>query len=160
MQNALFPGVGHLQNIHPLTVHFPIAFLAGAVFLYLLAWFFRKDHLAMAAFTCLVLGALAAIASAGTGLYAEPGVMVSRSVRTLLLHRHKVLMLITGGLALALASWAAFDRPFPAKGRLLFVILLLVMLAVMGFGSDYGARMVYDYNAGGSACPQPIEFDK
>jgi len=27
-------------------------------------------------------------------------------------------------------------------------------------GADYGARMVYDYNAGGNACSQPIEFTK
>lgn len=158
--NKLFPGVGHLQNIHPLTVHFPIAFLAGAVLLYLSAWHFRKDHLAMTAFTCLALGALAALASAGTGLYAEDGVMISRSVRAHLFHQHKELMLWTASLAVVLAVWAALDRPFPSKGRPLFFVLLLTMLVIMAFGSDYGARMVYDYNAGGSACPQPIEFGR
>jgi hypothetical protein len=35
-----------------------------------------------------------------------------------------------------------------------------VLLGVMSIGADYGARMVYDYNAGGSACSQPIEFTK
>lgn len=160
MLKALFPGVWHLQNIHPLTVHFPIAFLAGAVLLYLLAWRYRKDYLAVTAFICLTLGALAALASVGTGLYAEPGLTVSRSVRTQLLHQHKVLMLWTASLAVVLAGWAAIARPFPAKGRLFFVFLLLAMLAIMAFGSDYGARMVYDYNAGGNACPQPIEFSR
>ena len=134
---TLFPGAGHLQNIHPLTVHFPIAFLAGAVLLYLLAWLLRKDHLAVTAFTCLALGALAALASVGTGL-----------------------MLWTASLAVVLAAWAAIARPFPSKGRPLFFFLLLAMLVIMAFGSDYGARMVYDYNAGGNACPQPIEFSQ
>lgn len=160
MLNKLFPGAGHLQNMHPMTVHFPIAFLAGAVLLYLLAWHYRKDHLAMTAFTCLALGALAALASVGTGLYAEPGVMISRSVRARLLHQHKELMLWTASLAVVLAAWAAVARPFPSKGRPLFFSLLLTMLVIMAFGSDYGARMVYDYNAGGNACPQPIEFSR
>lgn len=160
MLKALFPGVGHLQNIHPLTVHFPLAFLAGAVLLYLLAWLLRKDQLAVTAFTCFAFGALTALVSVGTGLYAEPGVMISRSVRAHLLQQHKELMLWTTSLAVVLAAWAAIARPFPSKGRPLFISLLLTMLVIMAFGSDYGARMVYDYNAGGNACPQPIEFDQ
>ena len=40
------------------------------------------------------------------------------------------------------------------------MLALLGMLLVMSFGADYGARMVYDYNAGGNACSQPIEFTK
>lgn len=38
--------------------------------------------------------------------------------------------------------------------------LCLIVVALMAVGADYGARMVYDYNAGGSACPQPIEFTR
>ncbi len=157
---ALLPGVGHLQNIHPLTVHFPIAFIAGAAFFYILAWLTGRDHLAMTAFSCLLVGALTALAAAGTGLYAEPGVMISRSVRLQLLHEHKELMLWTAGLTTALTVWATLDRPFPVKGRLLFCLLLLTVVVIMALGGDYGARMVYDYNAGGDACPQPIDFTK
>jgi uncharacterized membrane protein len=160
MFEALFPGVAHLQNIHPLTVHFPIAFLAGALLFYALAWLLRRDRLAETAFACLALGALSALVSVGTGLYAEPGVMVSRSVRARLLHQHKELMLWTASLAVVLAAWATIFRPLPARGRPLFFFLFLTMLVIMAFGSDYGARMVYDYNAGGNACPQPIEFNR
>jgi hypothetical protein len=34
------------------------------------------------------------------------------------------------------------------------------MIGVMTVGADFGGRMVYDYNAGGSACRQPIQFTK
>jgi hypothetical protein len=27
-------------------------------------------------------------------------------------------------------------------------------------GADFGGRLVYDYNAGGNACGQPIEFSR
>jgi hypothetical protein len=40
------------------------------------------------------------------------------------------------------------------------MLIFLGLLVVMSFGADYGARMVYDYNAGGDACSQPIEFKK
>ena len=58
------------------------------------------------------------------------------------------------------AVWAILARPFPKKGRLLFLFLLLVMIGAMTVGADFGGRMVFDYNAGGSACRQPIQFTK
>jgi len=160
MLEILLPGVQHLQNIHPLVVHFPIAFLVGAAFFYILAWIFTNDKLAFTAFLLLLLGTLSAGAAVGTGLYAEDGVMVSRSVREHLLDHHEDMMLATLGISIVLTIWALFKRPFPNKGRSLFILLFLIMLGVMSVGADYGARMVYDYNAGGNACSQPIEFTK
>lgn len=160
MSGTLLPGVQHLQNIHPLVVHFPIAFLVGAALLYFLSWNFRNQTFATSAFLLLILGTLAAGAAVGTGLYAEDGVMVSRSVRGHLLESHEMLMLTTLGLSIVLIVWAIIARPFPKKHRLIFLFLFLVLLGIMTVGADYGARMVYDYNAGGNACSQPIDFTK
>ena len=160
MLEHLLPGVAHLQNIHPLLVHFPLAFLPAAALFYFVAWRLRNEQLATTAFSLLMVGALAAAVAAGSGLYAEGGLMVSRSVRQQLLATHKKLMLVTTGVSILLAVWAVTARPFPQKGRLLFLLLFLVLLVIMGLGSDYGARMVYDYNAGGDACSQPIEFSR
>ena len=160
MIETFLPGVQHLQNIHPLVVHFPIAFLLGAALLYLLSWIFRNQIFATSAFLLLILGTLAAGAAVGTGLYAEDGVMVSRSVRAHLLESHETLMLTTLGLSIVLVAWAIIGRPFPKKLRLIFLLLFLILLGIMTAGADYGARMVYDYNAGGNACSQPIDFTK
>ena len=160
MLETFLPGVQHLQNIHPLLVHFPIAFLAGAALLYVLAWISRSDRLAFGAFVVLIAGTVSAGTAVGTGLYAEDGVMVSRSVREHLLDHHEDLMLTTLGLSVVLSIWALIGRPFPRRGRVFFILLFLIMLGVMSVGADYGARMVYDYNAGGNACSQPIEFAK
>ncbi len=160
MFETLLPGVQHLQNIHPLVVHFPIAFLVGAALFYFLSWILRNQTLATTAFLLLILGTLAAGAAVGTGLYGEEGVMVSRSVREHLLETHEEIMLGTLGLSVVLSVWALIARPFPIKKRLLFLFALLVLLGVLTVGADYGARMVYDYNAGGDACSQPIEFSK
>ncbi len=160
MLETLLPGVQHLQNIHPLVIHFPIAFLVGAALFYGVAWVSRNHTLATTAFLILMLGVIAAAAAVGTGLYAEDGVMVSVSVREKLLEHHEYLMLATLGLSVALAIWAFISRPFPKKGRPIFLLLFLALLVIMTLGADYGARMVYDYNAGGQACSQPIDFTK
>jgi uncharacterized membrane protein len=160
MLENLLPGVQHLQNIHPLVVHFPIAFLVGAALFYFLSWVLRNETFATTAFLLLILGTLAAGAAVGTGLYGEEGVMVSRSVREHLLDTHEKFMLVTLGLSVALTLWALIARPFPKKARSLFLLLLLVLLGMMTAGADYGARMVYDYNAGGDACSQPIDFTR
>jgi len=154
----LLSGVQHLQNIHPLVVHFPIALLITAALFYGLAWILTSDRFAFAAFVVLIAGTLAAAAAVGTGLYDQEGVMISRSVRQHLLNPHEKLMLSTLGLSIVLSIWAAVSRPFPKGGRSIFLLIFLVLLAVMSVGTDYGARMVYDYNAGGDACSQPIEF--
>ena len=160
MLGGLLPGVQHLQNVHPLVVHFPLAFLTAAVGLYILAWVMRRDWWAWLPFWLLLLGTLATGLAVATGLRAEPGVMVARSVRVELLEPHEELMLTTLALAVLLTVWAVVARPLPQRGRMLFVLLLLALLAVMTRGADYGGRMVYDYNAGGSACGQPIDFTR
>ncbi len=162
MVGKFLPGLQHLQNPHPLIVHFPIALLYGAALLYFLAWVGRRDSWAWTGLWMLGLGTLGAALAVGTGLWAAPGVMLARSVKSTLLRRHQWIMIATLSLSAALSAWAIVARPIPARGRIAFIILLLVMVAVMTWGADYGGRMVYDYNAGGSACiqDQPIEFTK
>lgn len=156
----ILPGVQHLQNIHPLVVHFPIALLSGSALFYALALIFRRNTFATTAFAVLLLGTISAAAAVATGEYAEEGVMISRSVRQNLLERHMDFMIATLVVSVILAVWAFVARPFPKRGRIVFVLLFLVLLVLITGGADYGGRMVYDYNAGGNACPQPIEFIK
>jgi uncharacterized membrane protein len=158
--DALFPGAQHLQNIHPLVVHFPVAFLPGAALAYLLAWATGRESFAWGGCLLLLLGGASAAVAAATGLYAEEGVMVARTVRAELLEPHERWMLATAGLAVLLTLWAIVARPLPARGRAVFLALLLILVGILAHGADYGGRLVYDYNAGGNACGQPIEFTR
>lgn len=106
----------------------------------------------------LVLGMLSAIAAVATGLYGAQGVMVAESVRRHLLIPHRDIMLVVLGLSMTLSGWALASRPMPRRGRLLFLAAVLILVALIARGADYGGRMVYDYNAGGFACGQPINF--
>jgi uncharacterized membrane protein len=152
-----FHGARGLQNLHPLFVHFPIAFLMGAALLYLLAWIGRREAWAWTGLWMLLLGTLGGAVSVWTGLGAWDSVMVAPSVRDHILVYHRALMLIVFGFSLVLSVWALSMRPMPRRGRAAFVALLFVTAALVAIGSDFGGWMVYGYNAGGSL-PQPIEF--
>jgi uncharacterized membrane protein len=156
----LFPGAAHLQNIHPVVVHFPIAFLFGATLLYVLGASLRNESISGAALWVLVLGTIGAVLSAGTGLYASEGVMIAPSVRDALLIDHRNLMIAVTALTAALTGWALVARPLPRRGRWVFFIGLIAMCVLIARGADYGGRLVFDYNAGGNACGQPIDFSK
>ena len=155
-----FPGAQHLQNIHPLVVHFPIALLFAAALMYWLGFFARRESWQWSGLWTLVLGALGAAVAVATGLYAAPGVMLAPSVKTALLANHKRIMIAVLILSAALALWAIVARPMPARGRGAFLAMLVLVVALIAKGADYGGRMVYDYNAGGYACGQPIEFSQ
>jgi uncharacterized membrane protein len=154
----VLPGVGHLQNLHPLVVHFPLALLPAALLLYLLAWLARRESWAWTGLWLLGLGTLGAVLSTMSGLYGAEGVMIDPSVKAHLLFYHKRIMLGVLGLAVVLSVWALLARPMPIKGRAGFLVLLLILVAALTIGADFGGRMVYDYNAGGNACPQPIPY--
>jgi uncharacterized membrane protein len=153
-----FPGAQHLQNIHPLIVHFPIALLFAAALMYWLGFLARREAWLWTGLWTLVLATLGAAAAVATGLYSAPGVMLAPSVKTALLVYHERMMIAVLILSAALTMWAAAARPMPARGRGAFLALLVLAAALIAKGADYGGRMVYDYNAGGYACGQPIEF--
>ncbi len=160
MLERILPGASQLQNYHPLLVHFPIAFIYGAALLYFLASIAASERLKWTALWMLMLGALGAAAAVASGFYAATGLMVSQSVRHELLRNHKHLMVAASAVTGVLTVWAIATRPMPTRGRYLFLVGLVALLGLIAAGADLGGEMVYSYNAGGSACAQPIDFGK
>jgi uncharacterized membrane protein len=141
-------------------VHFPIAFIYGASLMYFLAWIAASEKLQWTSLWMLLLGALSAAAALISGFYAAPGLMVSESVRDGLLQHHKHLMVSASILTGVLTVWALATRPMPARGRYFFLAGLLAVMLLIAAGADLGGEMVFSYNAGGSACAQPIDLRK
>src|SRR5579864_6637731 len=102
---TVWPGVAVLQNLHPLLVHYPIAFLTSATTVYLAAAIVRRERWGGFALLLLALGALAATAAVWTGLRAGGAVMVAPSVRANILEYHKRLMLTAWALSLLCLAW-------------------------------------------------------
>ncbi len=148
-----------MQNLHPLVVHYPIALLTVSALLYVVAWVSRRESWAWTALWVLVLGTLGAALAVWTGLRAGAGVMVAQAVRDRILIHHKQVMVAVFALSAALSAWALTARPMPRRGRAGFVVLMVAMALLLAVGADYGAWMVYGYNAGGNL-PQPIEFSQ
>ena len=105
-----FPGLRAMENFHPVFVHAPLTLLPLAlVFQALAVWFDfahhrwrgREDWQKLALWF-LCLGAVGALAGAGTGLLAEEEVTVPQPGWETI-ERHELLMLITTGLAVVLA---------------------------------------------------------
>jgi uncharacterized membrane protein len=155
---SFLPGLDHLQNIHPLVVHFPIAMLTVAAPIYILAAIAGRESWSWVGLWMLTLGTIGAAAAAASGIYGAEGVMVAESVRSHLLDPHRNIMLGVLALSVALSIWALIGRPLPIRGRFVFLFLMVLLVAMVAKGADYGGRMVYDYNAGGYACSQPIDF--
>lgn len=160
MLSHFLPGAAHLQNPHPLVVHFPIAFFYGAAMLYFIAWLARRDSIAWVAFWMLALGLISGLVAVATGWWSAGGVMLDPSVKQNVLEPHMRLMFATAAVAALLMIWASIQRPMPSSAlRYLFLFGLILMIALMTKGADYGGMMVYDYNGGGGACPQPIPYN-
>ena len=154
-----FPGLEAVQNSHPLVVHFPVALLTLAALLYLVAWLFKRESWAWPALWMLALGTLGAGLATWTGLRAGTSVMVAESVREHILIHHKQVMIAVFAMSVLLSGWALAAPAATAPRSGSFLALMVVMAFSVVKGADYGAWMVYGYNAGG-ALPQPIEFSQ
>ena len=110
---AQFRGAESLQNIHPLIVNYPIAFLTASVPIYLLAWILRRELFETLGLWLLGLGTLSAAVAVYTGWSGSEGVMIAPLVREHVLEYHKWLMLAVLGLSAILSGWALIARPMP-----------------------------------------------
>jgi len=87
-------------------------------------------------------------------------VSISNTVRRHLASPHMEWMVVMFLFTIVLTAWAIVDKPFPRSGRLAFLFLFLVLLIILTLGADYGSRLVFDYNADGTAISQPLRYSK
>jgi uncharacterized membrane protein len=143
------PGLSALgPNIHPLLVHFPIAFLHAFFLLDLIAVALRKKELRLVASWMLYLGTLGAVSAAGTGLYAASIVPHGEAVHEIM-EWHRRLGLTVTGLALVLSVWRLVARyRFSGMANAFHLFLAGLMATALFFGADLGGLMVYEYGVG------------
>ncbi|OGR66322.1 MAG: hypothetical protein A2X31_06265 [Elusimicrobia bacterium GWB2_63_22] len=137
-----FSAMRELFNIHPMFVHFPIAFLPGAFLLYALGIVLKKPVLNAAGRACLYLAAAGTVAALTTGLFAAGSFPHNETIHHMM-GTHKTLAWIVLVWTGVLSAWSFFQSEHRPKGAWAFLALLgLANLAVMQ-GADIGARMVY-----------------
>lgn len=151
----LFPGLRAMENMHPMFVHYPLVLLPLALVFQAWGALRQREDLERVARWLLYVGAVAALAAAGTGLLAEESVEHPEAAHEVI-ELHETLMLTTAGLAVGLAVLAAIFRK--KSPRLIQTVLLVGLLAtnvVLVIGADRGGQLVFEFGVGTKPQPPP-----
>ena len=139
-------------NLHPLVVHFPIAWLIAAVIVDLVALVLPRA--AWAATTAAVLypvGAASAIAAYLTGRQAAASVLVPGMAHTILRDHWNWALATTicyGLIAVLRVALLLRRGPPPRWARLSLAIAALLGMLLLFYTGEQGARLVYEYGTG------------
>lgn len=141
-------GVTELKSLHPIIVHFPIVLLLLSIAGYWIGVVFKKENFINTSALLLRLGALATGVAVWTGLRAANTAQHDATTHHLML-AHQYLGIAVLSLSVLLASWSLLvKQTLPAKGKFIFLGLLLVLGAAMTQQADWGGRMVYQHGIG------------
>ena len=151
---ALFlPGLASLNNIHPMLVHFPIAFLSGFVLVDLIGAIAKKAQWRNLASYLLYFGTFAAIFTVIAGFAAANSVAHGGDVHAIM-ERHEQLGSSVLTLSLVLSGWRLKSGILGNGGaNNFFIILSAVLFALLFLGADLGGLMVYKYGVAVNAVP-------
>ena len=143
--SAIMPGIAGMDNIHPLLVHFPIAFLSAFFALDVVATLAKKPHWRSVASWFLYFGTVAALFTVIAGLIAAGSVAHGEDVHAIM-ERHEHFGLSVLSLAVVLSIWRMKNGNLIRGGANSFFLILSALLCVLLLlGADLGGLMVYQY---------------
>ncbi|MFU8789404.1 MAG: DUF2231 domain-containing protein [Methylobacter sp.] len=143
--SALMPGIAAMDNIHPVLVHFPIAFLSAFFVLDLIATLAKKQHWRDVASWLLYLGAVAAVFTVIAGFNAAGSVAHGGDVHPIM-ERHKDFGIAVLCLSILLSVWRALSGGvISGIANGFFLIIAAAMFITMTLGADLGGLMVYQH---------------
>ncbi len=152
---TLLPGMSALQeNIHPLLIHFPIAFFLGALAMEGMA-VLRDEKFHLVATWMLYLGTLSAIITLPTGFIAanivaatDPTGHDAPGHDFIHIHRNWMLTATLVGVFLSIYLFRINQRGQWASQRWRFLFGLVVLSALVALGADRGGRLVFEFGVG------------
>lgn len=134
-------GISSIANIHPLLVHFPIAFLSLFVVIDLIGTAKKNVQWRSFAAGLLYLGTAFAGLTVFAGFNAAETIPHGHNVHAIM-ERHEQLGVSILGLSLALTAWR-LRRPVGGWG--IYNLLSVILAGVLICGADLGGLMVYKY---------------
>ena len=153
--SSIMPGIAGMDNIHPLLVHFPIAFLSVFFALDLVGTLAKKPHWRSIASWFLYFGTVAAVFTVIAGFIAANSVAHGQNVHDIM-ERHEQIGIAVLSLAVVLSIWRILSGGLIRGGaNSFFLILSALMCALMMLGADLGGLMVYHYGVAVKAAPVP-----
>ncbi|MDD2658671.1 MAG: DUF2231 domain-containing protein [Methylococcales bacterium] len=153
--SSLMPGIAGMANIHPLLVHFPIAFLSAFFALDLVGTLAKKPQWRSVAGWFLYFGAVAALFTVIAGLIAANSVPHGQNVHDIM-ERHEHFGLSVLFLAVVLSIWRIIRGGLiQGAANSFYLILSALMCVLMMLGADLGGLMVYHYGVAVEAVQAP-----
>ena len=150
------PGLDAALNIHPLFVHFPIALTLAAIPLIFYSFFTGQEGPMNTAAMMIYLAAISAVVTAATGLMASNALGHDTPGHDLV-HTHRDIMYWYTGLITILALVNYFIRRDGAPDwvshwgtKAVRMVLLFSATALLIFGADRGALLVFGHGVGGT----------
>ncbi len=153
--SGFMSGFAALDNIHPLLVHFPIAFLLAFFALDVTGTLAKKLHWRNVASVLLYLGAISAVLTVIAGFIAAATVEHGDNVHAIMeQHEHIGIAVLIS--ALSLAAWRLKTGVLAQGGaNTVFLLLSALLCLLISFGADLGGLMVYHYGVAVKAVPIP-----
>lgn len=153
----ILPGISTLENIHPLLVHFPIAFLTLFFLIDSSGTIAKKTQWRNLASYLLYMGTIAAIFTALAGFSAANSVTHGDNVHKIMEdHEHFGIAIVI--LASALSIWRYIIKEnLTGTKNIYFLIFAAILCLLITLGADLGGLMVYHYGVAVQAVPIPAE---
>ena len=143
--SSIMPGIASMDNIHPLLVHFPIAFISAFFALDLVGTISKNPEARSVATWLLYFGTVAALFTVIAGLIAAGSVAHGQNVHDIM-ERHEQIGISVLSTAILLSIWRVKSGVLPKGGANNFFLLLSALLCLlMMLGADLGGLMVYKY---------------
>lgn len=144
----MFPGLSNIEVIHPLFVHFPIAFLVAALVAETVFWIRGSEGSRSFSEWMLILGIASAAAAIFSG-FRDASHFGHDAPGHELVHIHRDLMIWTTVVfaAAGILMFAAHKWRKPMIRRLVILPLISATVLLL-LGADRGAELVYYYGHG------------
>jgi uncharacterized membrane protein len=143
--SILMPGISNMDNIHPMLVHFPIAFLSAFFALDVIGTLAKKQQWRYVASWLLYCGTVAAAFTVTAGFIAASTVAHGVEVHAIM-ERHEHFGVSVLSLATLLSAWRLKSGGVIQGGANSFFLILAALLCMlMMLGADLGGLMVYHY---------------
>jgi uncharacterized membrane protein len=146
---SLLGGIETLgKNLHPLLLHFPIAFVFGFIFTEVYGVIFKKNGARQWASGLLYLGGIGALVADVSGLIAAETVPHGAQVHEIM-QWHQRAGITVAVLTVALGIWRRLGGiPQSAMATTLSTVWTLVIGVILFLGADMGGMMVYQHGVG------------
>ena len=142
---GLLPGIAAMENIHPLLVHFPIAFLSAFFLIDLIACILHKSDWRRTADWFLYIGTVFAGFTMLAGLSAAESVAHSENVHQIM-EDHEHLGISIFSLATFLSLWRLVGKSgLRGATNYLYLSLAGLLSLLLVFAADLGGLMVYKH---------------